>query len=363
MTLVWINNSMGSIGRRIVNLLAIRYGAMLGFVFWGCCVQLDYRRPGMATAWVSWLGTGLFVVSFLLLVNSFYGQRTAGDRFHQAMRWIDRTAMLAMGLFVAYSTVLYVNGRFDESAPVEQQAEIVSIARTNLPGSLFGQASLATIRPTGQPDAAFPVMLAGQETSLLWPHEPVLVHVRAGSLGLPWVMRVKQDEEQYWHGVIRELPDAAEAWKQLTWFYFKHHRAKDAANAAQRYFALRPDDTEYACAIAGTLSVHGLHQEARDLLLPFIEHDGTYFTYDVMGAIFHKLGDDRQAERLFKAAIALDPENAQAYFELGYAYKDMGRYEDAIAMFRKALQYRPIFPEMEEQIQLLQSKIVARSHP
>jgi tetratricopeptide (TPR) repeat protein len=361
MTVAWLNNPIGALRRWMASLLAVRYGAMLCLVLWGCCVQLDYRRAGMTTAWLSWLGTGLTVVSFLLLVNSFYGQRTMGDKFHQAMRWIDRTAMLLMGLFVTYSAVLYVNGRFDESAPVEQQAEIVSIAKTSLPDSLFGQASLATIRPMGQPDTAFTLMLAGQEPSLLWPHEPVLVHVRAGSLGLSWVMRVEQDEEQYWHGVIRELPDAAEAWKKLTWFYFKHHRAKDAANAAQHYFALRPDDTEYACAIAGTLSVHGLHQEARNLLLPFIEHDGTYWTYDVMGAIFHKLGDDRQAERLFKSAIALDPENAQAYFELGYAYKDMGRYEDAIAMFRKALQYRPIFPEMEEQIQLLQGKIVARS--
>lgn len=122
---------------------------MLFLVVLGCCVQLDYRRPGMATAWMSWLGTGLFVVSFLLLVNSFYGQRTAGDKFHQAMRCIDRTAMLAMGLFVAYSAVLYVNGRFDDSSPVEQQAEIVSIAKINPPEGLFGPASLATLRPTG----------------------------------------------------------------------------------------------------------------------------------------------------------------------------------------------------------------------
>ena len=361
MTLAWLTNPIGALRLWMARLLAVRYGAMLCFVLLGCCVQLDYRRPGMATAWLSYLGTGLLVVSFLLLVNSFYGQRTIGDRFHQAMRWIDRVAMLAMGLFVAYSAVLYVNGRFDDSPPVEQQAEIVGIAKTNLPVSLFGQASLATIQPTGQSDTAFTVMLVGQEPSLLWPHEPVLVHIRAGWLGLSWVMRVEQDEEQYWHGVVRELPDAAEAWKKLTWFYFKHHRAKEAAQAARRYFALRPDDTEYACAIAGTLSVHGLHQEARDLMLPFIKHDGTYWTYDVMGAIFHKLGDDRLAEQLFKSAIALDPENAQAYFELGYAYKDMRRYEDAIAMFRKALQYRPIFPEMEEQIQLLQGKIVARS--
>ncbi len=356
-----LSGALANLRNRLANALAVRYGVMLGFVWWGCCVQLDYRRPGMATAWVSWLGTGLSVVSFLLLVNSFYGQRTAGDKFHQAMRWIDRTAMLAMGLFIAYSAVLYVNGRFDDSAPVEQQAEIVSIARTNLPGGLFGQASLALVRPVASPDKTLTVMLAGREPSKLWPGEPVLIHRRNGALGLPWVTLIEKDEEQYWLQVAKELPDAAEVWKQLISFYFSHHRAKDAAHAAQRYFALRPSDAEYACAVAGTLSVHGLHEEARDTLLQLVSRQGTYWTYDVMGAVFHKLGDHAEAERMFKAAIALDPENAQAYFELGRAYKDMGRYADAIAMFKKTLQYRPIFPEMDEQIQLLQGKAVARS--
>jgi len=359
--LVQLNSLIRSLRRRLADILAVRYGAMLGLVWWGCCVQIDYRLPGMATAWFSWFGTGLSVVSFLLLVNSFYGQRFAGDRFHRTIRWIDRAAMGAMGVFVAYSAVLYVNGRFDDSAPVEHRSEIVEIAKTNLPGGLFGQVSLATIRSADSPDAQT-VMMAGREPSTLWPHEPVLMHLRAGALGLPWVTRIEQDQEHYWMQVAKELPDAAEVWKQLIGFYFAHHRAKDAAAAARQYFALRPDDADYACSIAGTLSVHGLHQEARALLLPFVNDKGTYWTYDVMGAIFHRLGDDVQAEKLFKAAIALDPENAQAYFELGYAYKDMGRYEDATAMFRKALEYRPVFPEMNEQIQLLQGKVVARSH-
>ena len=361
MILTRITNVIKKAAYRIWNPLAIRYGVMLFLVVLGCCVQLDYRRPGMATAWFSWLGTGLSILSFLLLVNSFYGRRTAGDKFHQMVRWIDRGAMLTMGIFVAYSAVLFINGRFDESPPIEQRAEIVSIAKTNLPGGLFGQASVAKIRSADTSEGTHAIILAGQEPSLLWPSEPVLVQLRAGLLGLPWVTRIERDDEQYWRGVLAQLPDAAEAWKKLTWFYLNHHRPKDAAQAAQRYFELRPDDGEYACAIACTLAVHGLHKEARALLEPFMTRNPDYWTYDVMAAIFHKLGDDVQSEQLFRAAIALDPENAQAYFELGYAYKDMGRYEDAIAMFTKALQYRPVFPEMNEQIQLLQGKVVARS--
>ena len=357
MILTRITNVIRKAAYRISNPLAIRYGVMLALVELGLMVHIGYRRPGMTTAWLSWLGTGLSILAFLLLINSFYGRRTAGDKFHQMVRWIDRGATLATGIFVAYSTVLFINGRFDESSPIEQRAEIISIT----PGGLFGTASVAKIRSADTSEGTHAIILTGQEPSLLWPSEPVLVQLRAGLLRLPWVTRIERDDEQYWRGVLAQLPDAAEAWKKLTWFYLNHHRPKDAAQAAQRYLELRPDDGEYACAIAGTLAVHGLHKEARALLEPFMTRNPDYWTYDVMGAIFHKLGDDVQSEQLFRAAIALDPENAQAYFELGYAYKDMGRYEDAIAMFTKALQYRPVFPEMDEQIQLLQGKVVARS--
>lgn len=363
MILASIQGAIGNVAHRIWSPRAWRYGALLGLVLWGCCVQLDYRRPGASPALLSWLGTGLSVLSFLFLVNYFYGRRTAGDPFHKTVRWIERGAMLIMGAFVVYSAVLYVNGRFDQSPIVEQRADILAITRTNLPGGLFGQASVAMIRPVDSSELSQAIILTGREPSVLWPGEPVLVHLRAGALGLPWVTRIEKDDEQYWRGVLVQLPEASEVWKQLVGFYFKHHRPKEAALAAQRYFQLRPDDGDYACAIAGTLAVHGLHVEAHALLEPFVTRKPDYWTYDVMAAIFHKLGDDVQAERLFLAAIALDPENAQAYFELGYAYKDMKRYEDAVAMFKKALQYRPLFPEMDEQIKLLSQHMHISDHP
>lgn len=44
------SSALANLRNRLANALAVRYGAILGFVWWGCCVQLDYRRPGMATA-------------------------------------------------------------------------------------------------------------------------------------------------------------------------------------------------------------------------------------------------------------------------------------------------------------------------
>jgi superkiller protein 3 len=175
------------------------------------------------------------------------------------------------------------------------------------------------------------------------------------------VTRIEQDEEQYWKTVLIELPGAAEAWKRLVTFYLTHHHAKEAAHAAQRYVELRPDDYEYICDVAGGLAVGGLKKEARALLEPLADGHPDYWLYDVLAFLYHKLGDNVESVKLYQAAIQLQPENPQAYFELGYAYKDMGRSEDAVAMFKKVLQYRPIFPEMDEQIRLLQRQSTARA--
>lgn len=361
-----LHSAIGKVAHRIWNHRAWRYGTLFGLVLWGCCVQLDYRRPGVSAALLSWLGIGLSVLSFLFLVDYFYGRRTAGDPFHKTVRRVGRGATLILGIFVVYSAVLYVNGRFDQSPTIEQRAKILTITKTTLPGGLFGQVSVAMIRSSNSSNSSElsqAIILTGREPSVLWPGEPVLIHLRAGALSLPWVTRIEQDDEQYWRGVLVQLPEASEAWKQLVAFYFAHHRPKEAALAAEQYFQLRPDDGEYACDIAGTLAVHGLFVEARALLEPFVTRAPDYWTYGVMAAIFHRLGDDVRAEQLFLAAIALDPENAQAYFELGYVYKDMKRYEDAVAMFKKALQYRPLFPEMDEQIKLLSQHGHISDHP
>jgi hypothetical protein len=89
----------------------------------------------------------------------FYGHRNAGDRFHKMVQWIDRGAIVLMGGFIAYSGLLYSNGRFDQSPPAEQRAEIVSIAKINLLGEIFGEASVAAIRFADRPEHTAAVLL------------------------------------------------------------------------------------------------------------------------------------------------------------------------------------------------------------
>jgi hypothetical protein len=86
MTLHRLTGTIRRFVYKLMNPLAFRYGAMMGLVLWGCCVQLDYRRPGASPAWLSWLGTVLSIVSFLLLVNSSTAIETPEIAF---IRWCN----------------------------------------------------------------------------------------------------------------------------------------------------------------------------------------------------------------------------------------------------------------------------------
>jgi tetratricopeptide (TPR) repeat protein len=52
-------------------------------------------------------------------------------------------------------------------------------------------------------------------------------------------------------------------------------------------------------------------------------------------------GDQADAERLFNKVLALDPDNLEAHFYLGWIYKIQGRMDKAITEFRKAIAIQP----------------------
>ncbi|MCX5859603.1 MAG: tetratricopeptide repeat protein [Proteobacteria bacterium] len=66
--------------------------------------------------------------------------------------------------------------------------------------------------------------------------------------------------------------------------------------------------------------------------------------------------DIPKAESCFLQAIKLEPKNARNYYYLGVIYKSQEQSEKAKSYFRKALEYQPDYPEVQEQIKLLKSE-------
>ena len=69
-----------------------------------------------------------------------------------------------------------------------------------------------------------------------------------------------------------------------------------------------------------------------------------------LGAEYDRAGRREEALAMYKKAIELDPNaSAEAYYNLGLAYYEKGRKEDAVAMYKKALELKP-YAEMYNNI-------------
>jgi len=56
-------------------------------------------------------------------------------------------------------------------------------------------------------------------------------------------------------------------------------------------------------------------------------------------------GRTAEAAAGFRAAVAVQPDGAEAYYNLGIAFKDQGRHYDSVRAYDAALALRPVFPE------------------
>jgi superkiller protein 3 len=69
-----------------------------------------------------------------------------------------------------------------------------------------------------------------------------------------------------------------------------------------------------------------------------------------IGVTLLEHGEWKKAIEYFQRAIRLEPNNADAYYNLGNAFADAKRNEDAAAAYRKALELSPAFAEAHDNL-------------
>ncbi len=78
---------------------------------------------------------------------------------------------------------------------------------------------------------------------------PLLVNVRAGLLGMPWVDTAPIDRISLLERLVKELPTAAAPRKELIAGYLGEARWDAAARHAREYQALYPEDRTFVDAV------------------------------------------------------------------------------------------------------------------
>jgi tetratricopeptide (TPR) repeat protein len=79
------------------------------------------------------------------------------------------------------------------------------------------------------------------------------------------------------------------------------------------------------------------HYKAATLLHP------TPVNYHNLALIYAKLGRGQESEVMFKKALELRPDYAEAYFNLGVLYAKTGQYENTVESLKQAIHFKPSY--------------------
>lgn len=77
------------------------------------------------------------------------------------------------------------------------------------------------------------------------------------------------------------------------------------------------------------------------------------------GARLHRIGEYADAERLFKQAVAMDPRNPDAFFNLGALAEGRGDLVDALTQYRAGLALMPQDKSLKEAVDSMESRLAS----
>lgn len=84
--------------------------------------------------------------------------------------------------------------------------------------------------------------------------------------------------------------------------------------------------------------------------------DSNEYIHNALASIYRKSGEFTSAKMHLQASLEIENENPITYYNYGNLLVDMQKDEEAIEMYKKALEINPEFKEAQEELEKLQAK-------
>jgi len=109
--------------------------------------------------------------------------------------------------------------------------------------------------------------------------------------------------------------------------------------------------------IAYILQKSGDNDEALKYYKKALELDKeNEYIYNSMASIYRSNGEFTSAKIHLHSSLELDPQNPITYYNYGNLLVDMQQDDEAIEMYKKALEIKPDFEEAKQEIEILKNK-------
>ena len=160
---------------------------------------------------------------------------------------------------------------------------------------------------------------------------------------------------ELWKQVTRIYPDDAVAHYNLGNCYGESGMNKEAIESCKQAIEIDPDfaDAHYnlglssfylndkATALKQYEILKSLDSELANKLSNYIRRNPDAMAHYNLGNAYGDSGKYQEAIESYKQALRIDPDYADAHFNLGYTYRKLGKYQEAIESYKQALRIDP----------------------
>jgi Flp pilus assembly protein TadD len=313
--------------------------------------QTVYRAPQ------SWLTVLLAVLTLAttglalaLWVATVFNALAARPVHRRLVTFGYRACALAVLGFGLWGGFLFANGWLDPSPPVVRPARIAGIAAAGTELGRIAPFTWATVpswRNAGGPER---VLLRGDERWRLWGGQPVVLLVRRGFFGFPWIAAIEPDVDRQGREILAIVPEAAAVWRDLVVFNLRIGRLDEARRAASEYVTRFPGDPEFPVHVADILTARNRFPDVVALLTPVAathQHAGAFM---LLGHALGMQGQRAPGLSYLERAREMDPDNWWPHYALGWVHSAHGDTAGAVRAFDRARQLRPGLVDVEQQL-------------
>ena len=315
-------------------------------------LQMKFRVPGSREfCLIPVLNLILVGLHGLLIMKAVLWSGRRRDLVPTFLLSIERASAVVVLVFFGYGWFLFANAALSRSLPHHEAAEEVAISggETEFWGVL--PYAWADLRFQGASGRQQRVLLPPHERRSLWGGEPVVVQLRRGYFNVVWVMNINPDVERQSQAVLRFTPNAAVALYFLTHSYLSRMRWEEARATAIMYFDQYPDNMDVGRHVGDILDAAERFPDVV-AVLERVRHPD----YDVsvlLGRALAKVNRAAEGITVLERAIRLQPDEPDAYRELGLIHLAAGDTARAVRMFEKVLQVQPRSPDVQARLHQL----------
>jgi Flp pilus assembly protein TadD len=233
-------------------------------------------------------------------------------------------------------------------------ARIVSIATVDIG---FVQYRAIALESVGNTTGRHTILSNASDERNLYAGEDVRLKVRRGMLSLTRILEVNEDMEKYYRRMLQAAPDARVALEGLVGIYADRREFVRAMEWDEKLRARYPDEVETTMQLGKRLTDA---RQFQDAITVFRKAAAVSRKYEVLYALGYALawgGRRDEAAQYLQEATQVDPTDWRAFYSLGYVYSGLGRYAEAKGAWSKVLEFLPHFPEIEQNLKGLETKV------